>query len=95
MPRMPDASSAPAGFMACWPDKLEARPDEPQKPDMAHYRQPRADRAVRDRADAGIVQFIHGLNISPNAMPGQVMFHIAMLALGAIVFVAGMWGPSL
>ncbi|GBR25349.1 hypothetical protein AA0616_2958 [Komagataeibacter nataicola NRIC 0616] len=42
-----------------------------------------------------LVQFIHGLNISPNAMPGQVMFHIAMLALGAIVFVAGMWGPSL
>ncbi|MBV1831017.1 MULTISPECIES: hypothetical protein [Komagataeibacter] len=42
-----------------------------------------------------LVQFIHGLNISPDAMPGQVMFHIAMLALGAIVFVAGMWGPSL
>ncbi len=42
-----------------------------------------------------LVQFIHGLNISPDAMPGQVMFHIAMLALGSIVFVAGMWGPSL
>ncbi|BAK84024.1 hypothetical protein D3W54_05285 [Komagataeibacter medellinensis] len=42
-----------------------------------------------------VVQFIHGLNITPDYMPGQVMFHIAMLALGAIVFVAGMWGPSL
>ncbi|RFD19263.1 hypothetical protein DY926_12230 [Komagataeibacter melaceti] len=42
-----------------------------------------------------VVQFVHGLHISPDSMPGQVMFHIAMLALGAILFVAGMWGPSL
>ena len=40
-----------------------------------------------------LVQFIHGLNISPNAMPGQ--HGDTEHDLGAIVFVAGMWGPSL
>ncbi|MFT9376808.1 hypothetical protein [Komagataeibacter saccharivorans] len=42
-----------------------------------------------------VVQFMYGLHISPDAMPGQVMFHIAMLTLGMIQFLAGMWGPSL
>lgn len=43
-----------------------------------------------------VAQFVRSLHMNPlTAMPGDVMFHIVMMALGAILFLLGMWGPSL
>ena len=43
-----------------------------------------------------VVQFVRSAHMDPLvAMPGDVMFHIVMMALGAILFVLGMWGPSM